>query len=327
MMTTYQMLFVVLSLMTLLTNTAGAAQSQIVGEPIVNTVTLGIVSEQPGRRMQDYRDFVRYVAERLSSSFDMTGNVVVARTPLQLATFINEKKIDFYMESPYPTFVINEATGAKLLLRRWKGGRAEYRSLIFTSKNDGIKRIEDLLGKTIAFEDPGSTTGYFLPKTLFHRRGFKLTEKPSFNATVSAKEIGYLFAHGYEQNVRNWVLLRKVAAGAFSDEDLDDVDHRQKNEITILAETESLPRHIVSVRKDMDLALVSRLKDILLTMHQDERGKKVIMATQRTSKFDVLPGGEEKMYQQIRELFRVFDRRELRIDTMFPELQKKSADK
>jgi phosphonate transport system substrate-binding protein len=297
--------FAITYLLALLTETTGAAQAQTVGGTIVKTISLGVVSEKPEERIQEYRDFVRYVAQKLYSSFDIKGNVVVARTAPQLATLLNEKKVDFYLESPYPTFLINEQTGAKLLLRRWKGRRAEYRSLIFTKKNNGIMRLEDLLGKVIAFEDPGSTSGYFLPKAFLYRKGFKLTEKPSFNAPVSPKEIGYVFAHGDEQNVINWVLLRKVVAGAFSDNDFNDLDHTRKTEITILAETDSLPRHLLSVRRDLDPALVSRLKDVLITMHQNQRGEKILKRIDKTSKFDLLPGGEEMMYQKIRELFRL----------------------
>jgi phosphonate transport system substrate-binding protein len=299
-------LFAIIYLLTLLTKTTGTAQAQTVDGTIVKTITLGVVSEKPEERIQEYRDFVRYVAKKLSSSSDIKGNVVVARTAPQLARLLNEKKIDFYLESPYPTFLINEQTGAKLLLRRWKGRRAEYRSLIFTKKNNGIMRLENLLGKVIVFEDPGSTSGYFLPKAFLYRKGFKLTEKSSFNAPVSPKEIGYVFAHGHEQNVINWVLLRKVVAGAFSDNDFNDLDHTRKMEITILAETDSLPRHLLSVRRDLDPALVSRLKDVLLTMHQDQRGEKILKQIDKTSRFDLLPGGEEMMYQKIRELFRLF---------------------
>jgi phosphonate transport system substrate-binding protein len=299
-------LFAIIYLLTLLTNPTGAAQAQIVGGTVVKTITLGVISEKPGERIREYRDFIHYVAQRLSPTSEIRGSVVVARTVPQLATFLNEKKVDFYMDSPYPTFLVNEQTGAKLLLRRWKGGTSDYRTLIFTKRDTGIIRLEDLLGKMIVFEDPGSTSGYFLPKAFLHRKGFKLTEKSSFQATVAPKEIGYLFAHGHEDNSVNWVLLRKLAAGAFSDNDFDELPIRKRTELTVLAQTETVPRHLVSVQKDLEVSLVSRLKEILLAMHQDKEGHKILKEIDKTSKFDLLPGGEEMMYQKIRELFRFF---------------------
>ena len=275
----------------------------------VETLSLGVVSQRPREQIEQHLDFVNYLAQKLSSTSNIKGRVVVSRTALELARLLNEKKADFYMESPYPTFLINEQTGAKLLLRRWKGRVSEYRSLLLTSRDSGIARLQDLLGKIIAFEDPGSTSGYFLPKALLLRSGFKLTEKSSFQANVSPKEIGYLFAHGSEKNIINWVLLRKVAAGAFNSNDFDRLEEKRKEEMIILAETEMVPRHLLSVRKDLDPVLVNLLKEILLSMHRDVEGQKILKKTDKTTKFDLLPGGEEIMYQKIRGLLRPLQRK------------------
>ncbi|MGH7773921.1 MAG: phosphate/phosphite/phosphonate ABC transporter substrate-binding protein [Candidatus Binatia bacterium] len=282
----------------------GEIEAQMQAEPRVETITLGIVHENPRRSIEQHLDFVNYVATKLSSTSAIKGSVVVERTPLQLAKLLNEKRVDFYMESAYPTFLINEQTGARVLLRRWKGAVTETRGVIFTRRDSGITRLEDLLGKVIAFEDPGSTSAYFLPKAFLVRKGFKLTERASFQEDVSPKEIGYLFAYD-EENIINWVILRKVAAGAFSNLDFEKFGEKRKAEIVILAETESVTRHLLSVRKDLDPALVTRLKEILLSMHQDEEGQRILKKTDRTSKFDLLPGGEEVMYKKIRELLRI----------------------
>jgi len=275
----------------------------------METISLGVVSEKPRERIEEYRDFVNYLAQKLSSSSSSRGKVVVARTPHELGRLLQEKKVDFYMESPYPTFLINEQTGGKLLLRRWKRGVGEYRSILFTRRDSGVTRLEDLVGKMIAFEDPGSTSGYFLPKVFLLRKGFTLTEKTSFRANVSPQEIGYVFAHGSEENITNWVLLRRVVAGALSSNDLDELDEKRRAAIAILAETETVPRHLLSVRKDWDPALVNRLREVLLSIHEDDEGRKVLRKADKTTKFDLLPGGEEMMYHKIRELFLLFQGR------------------
>ena len=117
------------------------------------------------------------MARKLGSGPDIEGKVIIVPTPLQMAKLLEEKKIDFYMESPYPTYLINKQGAAVLLLRRWKSGMAEYRSLIFSKKESETNRLEQLRGKMIAFEDPGSTSGYFLPKVLLLKKGFKLYGK------------------------------------------------------------------------------------------------------------------------------------------------------
>jgi len=280
---------------------AGGQTPRVRSEP---SLSLGIVSQKPQEAVEErFQDFVNYLAQRLSRTSESKGRIVVAPTAVQLTKLLEEKKVDFYMESPYPTYLVNRLGVARVLLRRWKGGVAEYKSIIFTRTDSGITRLEDLLGKIIVFEDPGSTSAYLLPKVLLINKGFMVAEKSSFEATVSPKEIGYLFA-GSERNIVTWVLSKKAAAGAFSNDDLAKLDEKRKAEFFILAETKMFPRHLLSVRKDLDPVLVKRLQDILLSMHQDEQGRRILQKTDNTTQFDLLPGGEEGVRRQLMEVFR-----------------------
>jgi phosphonate transport system substrate-binding protein len=283
---------------------ASNAAGQTPNRTGVRTISLGLVSQINQKEIEEhFRPFVRYVGRRLSSAADIEGRVVLAPTPLQLAKLLEEKKVDFYMESPYPTYVINKQGAAVLILRRWKSGIAEYRSLIFTKSDSKANRLEDLRGKIIAFEDPGSTSGYFLPKVLLLKKGFKLTEKQRPEAKVAPNEIGYVFASS-SLNVINMVLAKHLPAGAISDDDYSTLDEKKRAEITILAQTDPFPRHLVSTRKDLDPTVKNRLKEILLSMHQDNEGRKILQQTDNTTQFDLLPGGEEMVRRKLIELFR-----------------------
>jgi phosphonate transport system substrate-binding protein len=270
----------------------------------VKSLAMGLVFQKPQEPVPEpLREFVGYVARKLSSTPAISGTVVVAPTASQLVKLLEEKRVDFFMESPYPTYLINRQGAATLLLRRWKGGMGEYRSVIFTNKESGISRLEELRGKMIAFEDVGSTSGYFMPKLLLLNKRLMLTEKPGLDAKVTAKEIGYIFA-GSDKNILNFVLAKKVAAGAFSNDDYAGVGEKEKAAISILAETASMPRHLVSIRKDMPAPVAKRLKEVLLAMHEDGEGRAILQRTDNTTKFDLLPGGEESMRKKLLELFR-----------------------
>ena len=282
---------------------AGAAE-QAPERVKAQTVSLGIVSEINQSLIADhFSDFVRYVAGKLSSASDIEGKVVIAPTPFQLARLIEQRKVDFYMESPYPTYLVNDVQGvARLMLRRWKGGMAEYRSLIFTKKNGEINRLEDLRGKVLVFESPDSTSGHFLPRHFLTRKGFKFIDKSRFDPYASPTDIGYLFA-GSQEKVVDWVLTKKAAAGAFSDDDYARLDEKKRSDIIILAETERLPRHLVSVRKDFSPALADRLAKILLSMHENDQGRKILKNTDDTTKFDLLPEGDAGLRRRLAEIF------------------------
>jgi phosphonate transport system substrate-binding protein len=270
----------------------------------VKTLTLGMVSETHRKEIEEhFRDFVRYVTRKLSSGREIEAKVVTAATPFDLAKLLEQRKVDFYMESAYPTYVINSVHGVgKLLLRRWKSGMSEYYSVIFTSRNSGIKRLEDLKGKTIVFEDPGSTSGYLMPKLFLQRRGLKLTEKVGFDPNSAASDVGYVFARSQDRLVEA-VLTQQSAAGAFSNDDFAALDDKKKSEVAQLAQTDRLPRHLVSVRSDLAPALVASLETILLSMDDDAEGRKILQKTDGTTKFDVLPGGEAAMRRRLLESF------------------------
>ena len=280
------------------------AAGQTPQKPETRNLTLGIVAETHQKEIEEhFREFVRYVARKLSPATSLEGKVVVTSTLPELAKLLDQGAVDFYMESPYPTYVVNSVHGAgTLLLRRWKSGMADYRSLIFTHRNSGIQRLDDLRGKMIVFEDPESSSGYFLPKLFLQRNGLRLAEKTALDANVGAAEVAFVFARTQE-NLVDLVLTQKVAAGAFSNDDHAALDEKKRNDILVLAQTELLPRHLLSVRKDMPLGLVGRLEKTLLTMHEDAEGRKILQNIDGTTKFDPLPGGETVMRRRLLDSF------------------------
>ena len=286
----------------------GFTAANVAGQPPETaqpqTVSLGIIAEtNRAQIIEHFNSFVRYLASKLASQSDIEGKVVIAPTPFQLAKLIEQKKVDFYLESPYPTYLINDVYDvAKLMLRRWKGGMAEYRSLIFTKRNGGINRLEDLRGKLFVFEDPDSTSGHFLPKSFLRQKGFKFTDKSRFNPDASPTDIGYRFAYSQEELV-DWVLSEKAAAGAFSDDDFARLEESKRADITVLALTQPLPRHFISVRKDFAPALREHLEKVLLTMHENDQGRQILKKTDDTTKFDRLPEGESGLRRRLAEIF------------------------
>jgi phosphonate transport system substrate-binding protein len=271
--------------------------------PQTKTIALGVISKRPLAEVEpQYRDFVRYVARKLSAPGRVEGKVVTAQTVYQLQKLLEQDKVDFYMESPYPTYLINRDGAAMPLLRRWKSGSPEYRSIFFAKKEGGARDIADLRGALIALEDPGSTSGYFLPKVFLAGKGMKLAEKTSLDAPVGPNEVGYIFAYSASK-VADMVLTRRAAAGAFSNEDLDRLEPKKKADLIILGETENFPRYFVSVRKEMDPKAIDRLQEVLVSMHQDPEGRAILDKLENTTRFDAAPGGEQAVRFKLQEVF------------------------
>lgn len=275
------------------------------GEPVeVKTLSLGLVSQTHQKEIEEhFRDFIGYVTRKLSPRSEIEAKIMLAPTAIELAKLLEQRKVDFYMESAYPTYVINIAQRAgRLLLRRWKSGLADYYSVIFTRSDSRVKRLEDLRGKTIVFEDAGSTSGYLLPKLFLQRHGLKLMERGRPGSNIEPTEVDYFFAQTPEKII-DAVIRKEAAAGAFSNDDLTALDGKKKADIALLAQTEWLPRHLLSVRSDLAPGLVSRLEAILLAMHEDAEGRKILQKADGTTKFDLLPGGEAAMRRRLLESF------------------------
>src|SRR5207247_11231044 len=72
------------------------------------TISLGIVAEAHQQEIEEhFRDFVHYVARKLSSASAVEGRVVIAPTLSELAKLLDQCQVDFYMVIPCLTsFVI-----------------------------------------------------------------------------------------------------------------------------------------------------------------------------------------------------------------------------
>jgi len=270
----------------------------------MKSIRLGLISDNdPSAVQEHFREFVRFVARRLSDRLENDARVLIAPTIFDMAKLLEQQRVDFYMESPYATYLINYVHGVgKTLLRRWKGGQAEYQGLIIIKRDSGIKQLSDLRGKSIVFEDPGSTSGYLLPKIFLSRKGFKLVEKRDYDPFASPDEIVYFFARSQRRLLQS-LLTGQAAAAAMSDEDYAGLDKNERAEIAVLDQTEKLARHLVSVRSDFPPPWINNLEKVLLSMHEDEDGRRVLSRIDQTTKFDRIPGGEDALRKKLLEVF------------------------
>lgn len=256
--------------------------------PWAGPIHVGTISTEPTAEIKKFLPFARYLAKELQPEGIDQGKVIVANNISQMANFFRERKVDLYLDSPFPTLAVSRLSGSKFLLRRWKKGVAEYHSLIF-AKNDGvISRLEDLRGKIVAFEEPFSSSGYFFPKVALMQEGFKLVPKRNVSDPVGPDEVGYVFSND-DENTMVWVMRGKVVAGAMDDQNYLREARGNINSLKVIYKGLPLPRHIVSYRADLSAKLVARIKETLTQMDQSEGGKKALQDFERTTKFDDIP--------------------------------------
>ena len=252
------------------------------------TITLGSISNKPASEIRRYLPLTGYLAAQLRSEGIDQVKVVVSDGISRMAAMLRQGKVDLLMDSPFPSLAVSHLSGSKLLLRRWMRGQEDYHGLIFTRRDSGLQRLEDLGGRIIAFDDPYSTTGYFLPKLKLEETGFAVVEMEEVSGPVERGEVGYVFS-GADENTMVWVLRGKVLVGAIDNNAYADKARGKQELLKVLYRTPPLPRDIVSYRADLAPKLVFRIKKILTEMDQSEEGRKALQDFENTSKFDELP--------------------------------------
>ncbi len=254
------------------------------------TITIGVISDDPAEKIALFQLTAEYLAEHLSNNGILASKVVVTASQEEMNAKLIAGEVDIFFESPYGAIQAYQQAGAVPLLRRWKKGVSEYYSVIVVSASSSINSIAGLQGKMIAFEDAGSTSGYFLPKSFLEENQYQLSAKPDESSSVSADEIGYFFTGSLENSLA-LLLANKIDAMALQAGDFEDLSEGEGEELKIIGQTTAVPRHIVLVSPQMPDALRDAVRDVLINMENSDEGLEVLLLTEKTVRFDPLPEG------------------------------------
>jgi phosphonate transport system substrate-binding protein len=158
--------------------------------------------------------------------------------------------------------IAHQQAGAYPILGELYRGKPSYVSRIFVRKDRGIKTIADLRGKTIAFTDPLSSSGYMYPLDLFKRAGL-IQNADSANRFFRR----IYFAGGDEQALRA-VLNGFADAAGIGQYSINLLPPAERDRLVTIAQTPPIPSHCVVVRKEMHPGTVTKLQAALLALNK-----------------------------------------------------------
>ena len=125
------------------------------------TFRLGIIPSENGQEtLKQFAPLVAYLEE----SMNVKVEPYVATDYNAVVEAMRSKHIDAAMFGPFSYIMAAERAGAEVcVVRVGESGSPTYNSYFITYKGSGIKTLNDLRGKTLAYTDPGSTSGYLVP--------------------------------------------------------------------------------------------------------------------------------------------------------------------
>lgn len=213
-----------------------------------------IAYENPNQLLEDVEPVVEFLERRL----DRSVRAFVATDYAGVVEALKNGSADMGFMGALQYVVAHREAGAEVILGEVYGGRAWYRSRLFVRRDSGIEAPADLRGKTIAFTDPISSSGYLYPMQIFIEAGL-------FGHRDGAE--GFFehvyFAGGDEQALRA-VLNGFVDAAGIGEFSFDLLRPDERDQIAVIGDSPQIPSHCVVVRAGLDREDVEAVKLALL---------------------------------------------------------------
>lgn len=266
-------------------------------------ITIADISDDnPAGVIEDFQPLADYLAANLGEYGITSGEVKVAPDTETMVEWLRTGEVDMFFDSPYPALTVAQSSGSTPILRRWKDGVEEYHTVFFARTDSGYDSLDDLQGQLVSFDEPYSTSGYMLPLIALLDADLTAVERPDTDATVAAEEVGYVFA-GSDETSAQWVISGLVGAGVTDNNAYNDIPQETRDQLTIIHETESLPRHLVIVTPMMDAAMLNGVRSLLVSMDESDEGLIVLESFEETAQFDEFPDGLEAMQTRLQAMF------------------------
>jgi len=236
-------------------------------KPPVKKLVIGLIPEQNiFRQMERYEPLMAYLGGKTGVRFEL---MVLPRYGNIIGNF-QTSKMDGAFFGSFTYALAHAKLGVEVLARPVASDNSStYYGIILVRKDSPIRTARDMKGKRFAFVDKATMAGYLLPLKYFHENGI-----PDYR-----KYLKEAYFAGTHEDVISDVLNRKADIGAAKSTvfaRLARVDPRISNELLVLARSPEVPENGLAVRKDIDPSFRNQLREVLLDMHRDPDGKKVL---------------------------------------------------
>lgn len=142
------------------------------------TVTIGFI---PGETPETLKENGQAIAKMIEAKIGLPVNIYVGKNYGELIDAMKNKKVDFAFLSAMSYVFAERTAGAKVLLKKvWDG--PYYYATILSRGDQKLTKLQQLKGKSFAFVDEKSASGYLYPQAYFKKNG--IDAKTFFKSTI-----------------------------------------------------------------------------------------------------------------------------------------------
>jgi len=180
---------------------------------------------------------------------------------------------------------------ARIVAKNLWHGKSSFTSRIYVRRDAGIKTVEALRGKTIAFVDPASSSGYIYPMVLLIQRGLVTNRDPK----TFFKEV--VFSGAHDASMRALLNGHVDAIASFDlarEQYLKEPAERER--IIVVVETPAIPEAGIAARDGLDPAMFAKVRAALLQI----RAPAHAALLKRLYEIDGFDTAEDREYDPVR---------------------------
>src|SRR5437867_8346120 len=212
-------------------------------------------SQKPTDLLAAGEEFGRALGRLVGASVRVT----VASDYAAVVEALRNRTADLAFVHPVGYVLANREARATIVARNLWHGKSSFTSRIFVRRESGIKSVEELRGKSMAFVDPASSSGYIYPMVLLMQRGLVKNRDPK----TFFKEV--VFSGAHDASMRALLNGHVDAIASFDvarEQYLKDPAERER--IVYVAESPEIPEAGIAARAGLDPAIFAKVREALL---------------------------------------------------------------
>lgn len=258
-----------------------------------------VIGLNPAENSESLESNGKKFSEALKKATGLSAKTFVAGDYTALIEAMRGGRVDFAFLPPFSLVEAEKLADAKLLLKAIRKGREVFYAGLIVRADRPFKTIEDLKGKSVAWVDPASTSGFIIPKASM------ITKKKLDAETFFGKQT---FAGSHDAVVLS-VMNGTVDAGATWANDPEGKDGAwhlylkgaEASKIRLVFASDPIPNETMATTgkfQKANPALVEKVVKAVREMGNSAEGRKVLQALYG---IDSMVPAKSEEYRSVRE--------------------------